>query len=327
MGGPEAGHLFLINYTPDALDRPLPWPQLKSQRIEYAWEYYCHQRERAAWLRDDTIPYLNVYTGTEIFAEAFGCEVYRPKNDMPCARPLIYKSSEMSKLRVPKLEDPPLAMLFEIADELRRRGGVEATLKIVDLQSPMDTAALIWNKTDFFAAMYEDCEAVRALAALVADVMVAFLDLWFGRYGPDFVAHYPDYYMPKGVTLSEDDVGVVSATAFRNYYLPELEMLSERYRGLGLHCCADAVHQWDNFASIKGLRVLNLVQSETTLRAAYQRFSRTAVQYHSWSGDGPVWQHLQAMPEGSRVVLEAGAASREEALMVSDKLWQACGRS
>lgn len=327
LGGSTAGHLFQITYGPDALARPLPWPNLKRQRIEYAWEWYGRLRARAEWLRDDTVPYLNIYTGTEIFAEAFGCEVHRPENDMPCAKPLIRSASELSRLRVPTVWDSTLALLFEIADELRQRAGPEATLKIVDLQSPMDTAALIWNKTDFLAALYENPEAVRVLSAMVSELMMTFLDLWFERYGRDFVAHYPDYYMPAGVTLSADDIGVVSPAAFREFYLPELATFSARYGGLGLHCCADAVHQWDNFTNLPGLRVLNLVQPEEVLRSAYPRFAHQAVQYHSWSGDGPPWLHPRSFPEGSRVVLEASAATREEALVLSGKLWEACGRN
>jgi hypothetical protein len=326
-GGPTAGHLFLISYAPDAMEPPLPWPELKAARIEYAWEAYRRHLARSQWLLDDSIPHLNVYTGTEIFAEAFGCEVHRPTNDMPCAKSLLRSASEVARLRVPPVSDSSLGLLFEIADELRRRAGEDATLKIVDLQSPMDTASLIWNKTDFLAALYESPEAVRELAAKVAELMTSFLDLWFARYGRDLVAHYPDYYMPVGVTLSEDDVGVVSPGAFRGFYMPELAMFSHRYGGIGLHCCADAVHQWDNFARVPGLRVLNLVQPETVLRAAYPRFAQSAVQFHSWSGDGPPWERPAVFPQGSRVVIEAGAATRDEALELSDRLWQACGRN
>jgi uroporphyrinogen-III decarboxylase len=321
-----AGHLFCIHYAPDSVDRPLPWPELKAQRIEYAWELYCRQRERAEWLRDDTIPYLNVYTGTEIFAEAFGCDVHRPDNDMPCAKPLLRTACEVSRLRVPDVGSSTLALLLEIADELRERAGPDALLKIVDLQSPMDTAALIWNKTDFFAALYECPQAVRDLASMVSELMIAFLDLWFDRYGREFVAHFPDYYMPEGVTLSEDDIGVVSPRTFQEHYLPELATFSRRYGGLGLHCCADAVHQWDNLAALPGLRVLNLGQPEPVVRLAYTRFADTAVQFHTWGGDDPPWLRFRTFPQGSRVVIEAEAASRDEVLALSDKLWEACGR-
>jgi hypothetical protein len=39
--------------------------------------------------------------------------------------------------------------------------------------------------------------------------------------------------MPKGITLSEDEVGSVSSEMFQKFFLPELQDLSARYGGLG----------------------------------------------------------------------------------------------
>ncbi len=50
------------------MERPLPWPELKKQRIEYAWQGYCARLERLQALDDDTIPSIAIETGTEIFA-------------------------------------------------------------------------------------------------------------------------------------------------------------------------------------------------------------------------------------------------------------------
>src|SRR5512145_2599508 len=86
-GQSEHRYLYLIRCETDSEPRPLPWPDLVKQRINWAWNRYCRQVEQATWLEDDTIPYLDPYTGTEIFAEAFGCEAYRPTNDQPSARP------------------------------------------------------------------------------------------------------------------------------------------------------------------------------------------------------------------------------------------------
>jgi uroporphyrinogen-III decarboxylase len=278
------------------------------------------------WLEDDSIPYLDVYTGTEIFAEAFGCQVYRPEDNMPFAVPRIHSASEVAKLRVPDLSVAPLAMLFEIADELRRRAGKEAIVRLVDIQSPMDIAALIWDKNDLYVAIIDDPDAVKELAAKVDELMITFLDEWFARYGQEFIAHYPIYYMSQGITLSEDEVGAVDEEMFLEFYLPELVGLSERYGGIGIHCCADARHQWGNFKQVRNLRLLNLVQPVKELRAAYEFFATHVPQMHSWYGDGPAWTWPEQYPEGARVVMEANAASRDEALKLAERLHIACGR-
>ena len=71
-------HLFIINCEQDQQARPRFWPECAPDHIEWAWTRYGRSRERMAWLEDDALPYLDMLTGTEIFAEAFGCQVYRP---------------------------------------------------------------------------------------------------------------------------------------------------------------------------------------------------------------------------------------------------------
>ena len=319
-------HVFQIAYPPDDLPRPQPWPDKKAERIEWAWQTYQRQMARAEWLRDDSLPYLDVYTGTEIFAEAFGCQVHRPEDNMPFAKPAIGDARDVSRLKAPDLGSTPLAMLFDIADELRRRAGPSALLKMIDIQSPMDIAALIWDKNGFYVGIVDAPEAVRELAAKVRGLLAAFLDEWFARYGSEFIAHYPAYYMPRGITLSEDEVGAVSQGMFEEFFLPELVELSGRYGGFGMHCCANARHQWDGFKKIPRLRLLNLVQPEDQLRAAYAFFAGHVAQMHSWCGAGPAWTWPEQYPQGARVVLQASAATRDEAIELSEKLCAACGR-
>jgi uroporphyrinogen-III decarboxylase len=145
-------NVYIIHYMPDVLTRPQLWPSKKNERIEWAWRMYSLHMERIEWLDDDSIPYLDMLTGTEIFAEAFGCKVHRDENNMPFALPLIKQASDVSRLKVPDLWDSTLAYLFEMADELKRRAGKGALLRMVDIQSPIDIAALIFDKNYFYIA-------------------------------------------------------------------------------------------------------------------------------------------------------------------------------
>jgi len=298
--------VVLIHY--DHGRRPLPNPPNLEQRIEYSLRVYRERMEMTKWLDDDYIPHLAPYTGTEIFAEAFGCCVQRPEDNMPFALPLIHSSSELSRIKIPEVENSSLTRLFEIADRLRV-AEPGAVMMLPDIQSPFDIAALIWEKEDFFAALYEDPDAVKELAAMTEKLLTDFLDLWFARYGKEFIAHYPDYYMPYGITLSEDEVGTISPEMFREFSLGCLNRLSGRYGMLGVHCCANAVHQWENFRDIRGLKLLNLVQPCEVQRKAYAFFRDICCQMHSEEFDGTV-------ELGTRVVLHASASGRDEAVRI-----------
>jgi hypothetical protein len=305
--------MILVNYLPGLGPRPFPRPDMIQARIEWSWQKYQAMLERLDWLDDDSLPFLDMYTGTEVFAEAFGCPVHYPENGMPFALPLIHTAREAETLEMPGLDAPPIARLFEMADELRQRAGDQALVRLVDMQSPMDVAALIWNKATFYPALLEHPEAVKALASKVKAFQVQFLDAWFGRYGREFIAHYPDYYMPYGLTFSEDEVGAVSGKMFEELFLPELIELSNHYGKLGMHCCAHARHQWANFKKIPNLVLLNLVQPPAITRESWSYFHGYA-QYPSFRGDGPAWTWPGQYPPGARMVIEVNAESREEAL-------------
>jgi hypothetical protein len=305
--------MFLVRYEKEVATRPFPNRNNPKERTEWAWQRYQMQMEYLNWLDDDTIPYLDVYTGTEIFAEAFGCKVTRPEDNMPFALPLIDKAADVAKIQIPDYGSTPLTLLFDIADELRRRSGDHALMKLVDIQSPMDIAALIWDKNTFYPAMLESPEAVLELAHKVKVLFTAFIDEWFRRYGVEFLAHYPDYYMPKGLTLSEDEVGSVSPALFEKFFLPELTELSLRYGGLGMHCCAHARHQWKLFKQIPDLRLLNFVQPPAVTLEGYRYFARHVAQMHDTNFEWDIEKGASQFPEGCHIVLTKTAETREQA--------------
>jgi hypothetical protein len=311
--------LFIIHYLPGLGPRPFPRPDAVQARIEWAWQKYQIQLDNLAWLEDDALPFLDTYTGTEVFAESFGCPVHYPENDMPFALPVVHSAEEAEALPIPGLDAPAMQVLFEIGDALRRRAGGQRLVRLLDMQTPMDVAALIWDKATFYPAMIEKPEAVKLLAGKVKTFQVRLLDAWFERYGKEFMAHYPDYYMPCGLTFSEDEVGAVSGKMFNEFFLPEVVELAEHFGPLGMHCCAHARHQWENFKKIPNLALLNFVQPPEVTREAYTFFAGIP-QFHSYQGEGPAWTWPAQHPDGARMVYEVAVHSKEEALETAARL-------
>lgn len=321
------GFLFKLSY-PDTGLPPAPphWPEKATERVEYKWQAYRRALERVTEIDDDWVPHIDMCTGTEIFAEAFGCPVHRPPDNMPCALPRIHSAAEVAAVQVPELSRSSLAYLFDMADELARRAGPGAVFRMVDIQSPLDIAALIWEKESFFVAMVEAPEAVKELVSKTGRLLRAFLDEWFRRYGREHVAHFPDYFMPSGMTLSEDEIGSLSTDMFAEFVYPELASLSARYGGIGMHCCADARHQWEGLKSVPGLRLLNFCCPPTRQPSEYigdglQFFAGTCAQWHyGWSPDLPVERGPEGYPRNARVVIETWAADKAAAVRLSEQL-------
>jgi len=329
--GASGPFLFHVDFPLPELESQFPpdpplWPDKATERIERRWAEYDVMRKKAEWVDDDRVPYISNVTGTEIFAEAFGCKVHRPDDNKPFALPLIHSASEADRMKIPELSASSLAYLFDIADELHRRGGPNSVMKPVDIQSPMDIVALIWEKTDLFCAMIEAPEAVKALADKVRALLVAFFDEWFKRYGTTFVAHYPDYVMHGGITMSVDEVGAINQDMFLEFFRDELVALAEHFGGLGIHCCADARHQWENFRQLPGLKVMNHNAPPTRNAREYlldaMRFYGNAVSQVpvGWTPDGPPETWPLQFPEGTRVVFAVQAEDASAATKVAARL-------
>jgi hypothetical protein len=326
------GFMFFIRYRgPEfrELKWPHRWPSKAKERVEFAVRRYEIARAQAEWLHDDFVPYLDNLTGTEIFGEAFGCPVERPDHTMPFSRPVVHAPAEADRVPEPRVEDTPLAYLFDLADEMRRRAGPDAPLTLVDMQSPMGITAEIWEKGDLFCSMIDAPEAVKSVAAKVKRLLIAFHDRWLERYGRAFVAHCPDYPMDGGITLSEDEVGSVNADLFEEFFLQDLVDLSNRYGGIGIHCCACARHQWRHFARVPNLRLLNLSGQATKktdpayLDDAYRFFGPRTAQMHESFRPDELKDGLPCASPGSRIVYQVEVETKDEALRACDRMLQA----
>ena len=316
-GEPAPRRLLMVRYEPDAPPWISPLSRNIGRRTERAWSQYEKAMRRLEWLDDDSIPWLNCLSGTEIFAEAFGCAVHEPENGMPFALPMVDNAGDAGKVEMPPLDVPPLQRMFKMADELVRRAGPGALVRPPDIQSPMDIAALIWDKTEFCCALVETPEAVKELAFKIRQLLTAFLDEWFRRYGREFIAHHPDYYMPYGITLSEDEIGIVNTEMFDEFFLPELVFLSEHFGQIGIHCCADSRHQWDGLKKIPNLRFLNLKRE--LHEEAYRFFGNTTIiQQHGQSTEAEWDRVIRDNPE-ARLFIDVTAANRDEALRLAGK--------
>ena len=290
-----------------------PSPDNNDKFFKYIVNKYNVQIDCLDWLDDDRVPFISALTGTEIFAQAFGCEVFYPGNNNPIARPMVFSAAEAAKIKKPVLEKSSLMQVMEYAFKLQK-AAPGALFQLPDIQSPLDIAALIWEKTDFFMTMYDEPQVIKDLIFKITSLLTEFLELWFKTFGKEFIAHYPDYYMPYGISISEDEIGCINNAQFEEFSMPEIRNLTKRFGGLiGIHCCANAKHQWPLLKTIPGLVMLNLNQPDYIVKEASAYF---------W--DGPCQMFMPSYKEctdfKAKVVLHQNASSKEEALKILSEL-------
>ena len=206
------------------------------------------------------VPRARLGCGTHLYAVAFGCEAHQFTDSNPCALPRVGTAQEADQLGAPEIwKSPPLCRVFELADAVRKELGHDAYLGPPDIQSGFDTACLVWDKASLLTAMLLEPESVKRLVDKCARLLSNFLAELREEFPSLSPAHCPDVWAPPslGPWLSNDECGAFNTACFEEFCLPELVDLAETFGGLGMHCCADAEHQFGSFKKIPGFYAFN----------------------------------------------------------------------
>jgi len=325
FAGPFRGHALIM--SPEPIPPPWPGDFAISERPVADWlpwllESYEAARKWHEILKDDSVPYVKLFTGTELFASAFGCPVYLPADSPPSARPLVSSGAEADQLRVPDLGTRPLARVFEMGALVRERVGPQVPISVPDIQSAFDIAALIWNKEDLFVALHQEPEAVERLVQKCQHLLTTFL-VEFQRHVPNCnLCHCPTAWAPPqlGCWLSEDEAGSLSTAMFERFCLPTLTELSQTFGGLFAHCCAAADHQYGSFLKIPNLRGLNRVFQAPGPRPAIEAFSGRTVLIVAWTDEQGVYKLLDMARPDTRFLFNMPGQPLEEARRTYERL-------
>lgn len=239
--------------------------------------------------------------------KAFGCDVHVPPNDNPCALPLVNSAEEADKLTVPDIwKTECLYRIFELADAVRKELGQDVDLGICDMQTGFDIANLIWEKSDLLCGMLLEPEAVKRLSAKCALVLKTFLIELRKEFPTMTPNHCPGNWTPPelGPWVSNDEVGTMSPEMFEEFCLPELNDLSETFGGIGMHCCADAEHQFPSFKKIKNFYAFNRVKAKQGYLPLLDYFAGPESPVHclAWLSDREIEELITKAPVGTRFI-------------------------
>lgn len=262
---------------------------------------------------DDIVPFINLFTNTGIFASAFGCPIHIIPGSNACATPIVESAAAAAKLTEPDYRKAPiLGRYFEMATALREALGPDVPISFPDIQSPLDIAALIWKKTDFFFAMYDEPEAVADLVGKCTRLLCAFVPAFARHAGAMNSLCYANWYAPSdlGCYVAEDECGSINSEMFERFGMPGLVQLSKAANGLFMHSCANADHQYPLLRTIPNLRGLNRVFSTPQHASDYPRRMIAAFTGRSVLMLGEPMQNgvdmLAEAPAGTRFLFSLG---------------------
>ena len=323
--GPFEGHAFVCSPAGLSIPEHPDYDFTISDKPVKNWapwvvDDYRRQLEMVEAVGDDAVPRAKIGTGTHIYAAAFGCEVHRFPDSNPCAMPLVSTAAEADKLVIPDIwKVPVLYRIFELARAVQDELGPDAFLGPPDMQSGFDTAALIWDKTEFLCAMLDDndSDAVRRLTGKCSSLFKTFLTEFRKEFPNCSPCHCPTVWAPPemGPWLSNDECGALSTEMFEQFCLPELVDLAETFGSLGMHCCASAEHQFESFKKIPNFYGFNRVCAQRGYAPLLDHFTGETAPVHvlAWVSEQEIEQLVRKAPAGTRFIFNSCGTSVEEA--------------
>lgn len=310
--GPFQGHAFMVT-TPNTpiwevgdfatADRPV------AEWAPWIVEGYLKNRAFSEAAGDDSVPVAGLNSGTHIYAAAMGSPVHHYADNNPCAMPFIMTAAEADRIQEPELSAcKTLTRILEMADLLKTELGSDVIVGPPDMQSGFDSACLVWDKVGLFCAMMteEEKPAVHRLAGKCAALFKKFIAEFYRRHPTASLAHCPLTWVPPGMGpwLSNDECGAMSMELFEEFCLPELVDVSKTFGGLGMHCCADAEHQFPSFRKIPDFYAFNRVAA----KRGYDPILHTLggpggpVFVLAWLDDATIERLVKSAPAGTRFI-------------------------
>ncbi len=209
---------------------------------------------------DFAFTYLEPWHGVGVYANIFGCPMNWNDFDAPQTLPAFHSLDELIDLPHPDILKAELPqMILETIRYFREATHDQLDIVLTDTQSPNDSASLILDTSEFFIACLAAPERLALFMDLLTQVMIEFSEIQFAAMGAR--AARPGHIMLSspllpGISISDDNLAVISERAYRNAALPYNSRLGAHFGGVAIHTCGNFSQ---NYTPVKQVQNLMMV--------------------------------------------------------------------
>lgn len=263
-----------------------PEAKLRQQLADY---------EAMRGLDTDWVPYIEVFFGTGVFAEAFGSRMIWPQDQWPWTKPFIGDIREVYRLKMPRIsETHMLRKILDAVDYFQRVVGDRIPIGTMDTTGPFSTALMIVDPEELMTACLTDPRAVHHLLGMITDLVIAYTEEYLRRV--DYLA-YPGLNWPSttkgpiGIGIADDSAAIMLSPAqYEEFAVLYNTRISEAFGGLAIHSCGDYNDKIEVMLNISGLRAVQMHSGPGEVDPA-PALTRIQGQCTLWSDVTPLcWQ-------------------------------------
>jgi uroporphyrinogen-III decarboxylase len=231
---------FLIHQTPNANI----WGDVRSSEQCF----YENLTAIATFLDvpSDHLPFLEPWFGTGVYANMYGCPYVWRDGEAPAVHYRYHSLDEVRDLRRPRWQDSEIARL--VLDTIRyfkSKTGDALPIVWTDTQSASDTATLVLEAVEVFAACLAEPETIRKFMGQINELVIEFSQAQAELIGSALV--HPGHIMLSnagftGMSVSDDNLAVASAEVNRRFNLELDEEIGRAMGGVAIHSCGVWTH-------------------------------------------------------------------------------------
>lgn len=195
-------------------------------------------------------PRLLTDFGTVSTASYWGGNVHTPVGGFKFIDPIIHTGEETAGVFPKSPEEGEAGKALKLYQEVCGKLGADRLyVSTIDFQGPLNTAALLWEQSDFMMAMLETPDVVHAFLDKVTDQLIQIMKYMIRETKGRVCSNvWPYIWLPSdlGIGMTEDYMPLLSAEMYREFGIPYVERISREFGGVFLHCCGEYEHQIEN---------------------------------------------------------------------------------
>ncbi len=230
---------------------------------ELAWHEGYHASRQG--VVDFDMPNIKPNLGIGTIAAAFGCQLRINDQADPWTDTLI-KGDRPEKVYELTPPDPLSNPIFQRASKrityLQQHS--DMPLRLVNVASPLVTASMIWDYTDFILALLENPKEVHHLLEMITQTTIDYVNLQLATITDLHSMGHEVLCVPRevGLRISDDTAALLSPRLYREFGVPYNARLAEAFGGIVVHSCGDCTHIIPVMLETPGLRGLDLTMPQ-----------------------------------------------------------------
>jgi len=304
---------------------------------EFAWHTEYHTSRQG--VADFDMPNIKPNLGIGTIAAAFGCELRVNDEADPWTKTLINRDCRQKVYEL-ALPDPANNPIFQRVrqriNNLQAHG--DMPLRLVNVASPLVTASMIWDYTDFIMALLESPKEVHHLLEMITLTTIDYVNVQLETITNLHSMGHEVLCVPRevGLRISDDTAVLLSPKLYREFGVHYNGLLSEAFGGIVVHACGDSKHVIASMLETPGLKGLDLTMPQnsdwTHLAAAAGKVVLSLRHYywdHMIAGVDPVEYSQKLINTFGTigVFIVTSSSDAEQARKLGQQLWPILGKA